>query len=105
MSRTRLVPTPGMLVISPLPEETMTKAGLHLVHQKETSSYVGEVIAYCPPADDPEDYFKVGQHVVIGKWAGTEVSVRKGIKTNNYLLVNEDSILAILEEEAEDGTE
>lgn len=100
--RTRLAPTPGMLVIEPMPEETRTEAGLYIVGSQETSSYVGTIIAVRVPVnDDPADYFKVGQQVIIGKWAGTTIKIRSGVKTREYLLVNEDSILATLEEEEE----
>jgi co-chaperonin GroES (HSP10) len=97
--RTRLRPSPGMLVVELLQEETMTESGLHLINAKETSSHIGVVKAINPPpSDDPADYFRIGDWVVIGKWAGTEVAVGPR-KEKKFLLVNEDSILATLEEE------
>lgn len=102
--RTLLKPTPGILIILPMPEEDRTASGLYLVASRESSTNIGIVFACCPPADDPAEYFQPGDHVVIGKWAGHEVTIlqRDGSR-QRYIIVNEDSILATLVEEAPDG--
>jgi co-chaperonin GroES (HSP10) len=103
--RTRLKPTPGILIIVPMAEETRTASGLHLPLARETSTNIGIVEAVCPPAGEAaEDYFKPGDHVVIGKWAGHEVTIQHTDGTRKrFIIVNEDSILATLEEEETSG--
>ncbi len=108
--RYKISPTPGMILVSPMPEEDRTASGLYLPGARDNSIFIGKVEAINPPVSrvagetDPDDYFKVGDMVLIGKWAGTEVSIRQNVVTEKYILINEDSILATLTEETEDGS-
>lgn len=95
-------PSPGMLVIQPWSEDDKSAGGIWIPATaiKEGAVVVGEVKAINPPpGDDPEDYFKVGDIVVIGKWAGTDIKLDP--RADKLIIVNEDSVLATLEPEPE----
>lgn len=99
-------PSPGMLVVAPLADEEMSAGGIWIpptvTARGQSSVTVATVERINPPkGDDPENYFKIGQLVVCGKWVGTEIEIGDGRK---YILVNEDSILATLEP-ADDNTD
>lgn len=95
---TTLKPTPGNLVVERLPEEEKTASGLYMVGTQEKSASVVRVLAINPPVDeDPENYFKVGDHLIVGKWQGTEVTVGRGLSEKKFMIINESSVLATLE--------
>lgn len=98
-------PSPGMLVIKPWTEDDKTAGGIWIpaTAVKEGSVTVGEVVAINPPpGDDPDNYFKVGDVVVIGKWSGTDIKLDP--RGHKLIIVNEDSVLATLEPEPVDDS-
>lgn len=100
---TRLKPTPGNLVVRELPESEMSESGYLYIPQtanRQNSARTVEILAINMPKDeDPDNYFKVGQIVIIGQWQGTEVTVGKGQNAVKQIIINESSVLAILEDE------
>jgi co-chaperonin GroES (HSP10) len=107
----KLNPTLGRIVISPMPEEQKTEAGIILVAAKEHSTSIATVIAVCAPyvaAPDDMDAmedgpnFKIGDIVVIGKWSGAEVTVGRGRDAQKSIIINESDVLATLTEDSSD---
>lgn len=91
-------PSPGMLVVRPWQDEELSHGGIWIpsTAQREGSTVLGEVLAINPPpSDNPDDYFKVGDIVMIGKWSGTDFKIDP--RGDKLILINEDSILATLE--------
>lgn len=104
---TKLKPTPGNLVVRELPESEMTESGylyIPATANRQDSAKTVEILAINPPDDeDPENYFKVGELAIIGRWQGTEVSVGRGQDRQTYMIINESSVLATIARE--DGDE
>lgn len=103
-------PSPGILVIEPFAEDEMTSGGLWIpaTAQREGAVMVGTVRHINPPVShvsgetDPDDYFKVGEVVVCGKWQGTDFKLDpRGPK---LVLVNEDAVLTTLEPDDDSTT-
>lgn len=98
---TKLKPTPGNLVVREFPESEMTDSGrlyIPATANRQNSAKVVEILAINPPPDeDPENYFKVGDRVIIGQWQGTEVTVGTGQNAVKQIIINESSVLATLE--------
>lgn len=93
-------PSPGMIVMQPWTEDEKSAGGLWIpaTAQREGAVTVGTILHVNPPlGDDPEDYFQVGDIIVVGKWVGT--SIKLDPRGDTLLLVNEDAVLTTLEED------
>ena len=77
-------------------EET-TNSGIILAPSAQEKPQVAEVIAVGPggivDGKEVEMYVKVGDRVITGKYAGTEVKLNK----EEYTIVRQSDILAIVE--------
>ena len=73
-------------------EET-TKSGIILTGSAKEKPQVAEVIAVGPGVKDNKMQVKVGDKVITSKFSGTEVK----IEGNEYIIVKENDILAIVE--------
>jgi len=89
----------GKRVLVKRAEATLTKGGILLPDSAQEKPKQGEVIAVGPGAmkDDgtvtPLD-LKVGDRVLFGAFAGTEV---KTDEEEDYLLMSEEDVLAVVE--------
>lgn len=77
--------------------ETTSESGIILATSKEKTDAIAEVIAVGPGVvidgtKIPMEV-KVGDKIIIGKYAGTEVKY----KNEDYIIVKQDDILAIIE--------
>lgn len=77
-------------------EET-TKSGIILSSASKEKSQIAEIIAVGPggnvEGNNIEMYVKVGDKVIINKYAGTEVKFEE----DEYLIVKQADILAVIE--------
>lgn len=77
-------------------EET-TKSGIILSSASKEKQQIAEIIAVGPggniEGNNIEMYVKVGQIVIINKYAGTEIKY----KDEEYLVVKQSDILAVIE--------
>ena len=80
------------VVIEPKEAETMTAGGLYIPDNAKEKPQQGTVVAVGPGSKDEPMEVKVGDAVLYGKYAGTEVTV--GDK--KYLIVKQSDILAII---------
>ena len=80
------------VVIEPKEAETMTAGGLYIPDNAKEKPQQGTVVAVGPGAKDEPMEVKVGETVLYGKYAGTEVTV----EAKKYLIVKQSDILAIL---------
>lgn len=100
---TKLKPTPGNLIVRELPTSEMTESGylyIPATANRQNGAKNCIILAINPPPDeDPDEYFKVGQQIIIGNWQGTEVTVGRGKDAQQQIVINESSVLAIVEEE------
>ena len=79
-------------MIEPKEAETKTASGLYIPDTAKEKPQQGVVIAAGPGKKDEPMEVKVGDQVLYGKYAGTEVTV----EDKKYLIVKQSDILAIL---------
>lgn len=85
-------PLADRVLIQPKEAETKTASGLFIPDTAKEKPQEGKVIAAGPGKKDEPMEVKVGDEVIYGKYAGTEVTV-DDVK---YLIVKQSDILAIL---------
>ena len=97
----RFRPLHDRVVVKRINAEEKTSGGIIIPDTAKEKPQQGEVIAVGPGGRDesgkliPID-LKVGDHVLFGKWSGTEVKL-EGIE---YLIMKESDIMGVLEEQA-----
>ena len=80
------------VLVEPKEAETKTASGLYIPDTAKEKPQEGKVIAAGPGKKDEPMEVKVGDEVLYGKYAGTEVTV----EGKKYLIVKQSDILAIL---------
>jgi chaperonin GroES len=92
-------PLHDRVVVKRIDAEEKTAGGIIIPDTAKEKPQQGEVIAVGPGGRDetgkliPID-LKVGDHVLIGKWSGTEVKL-DGVE---YLIMKESDVMGVLEE-------
>lgn len=91
-------PLADRVVVKLVEAEEKTKTGIFLTASAQEKPQVAEVVAVGPGARDDNGKLipmevKVGDKVITGKYAGTEVK----IDGNEYTIVKQSDILAIVE--------
>ena len=87
-----LKPLADRVLIEPKEAETKTAAGLYIPDTAKEKPQQGTVVAAGPGKKDEPMEVKVGDQVIYGKYAGTEVT----FEDKKYLIVNQSDILAIV---------
>ena len=90
--KTMIRPLADRVVIEPKAAETQTASGLYIPDTAKEKPQQGTVVAAGPGKKDEPMEVKVGDTVIYGKYAGTEVSV----DGKDYLIMKQSDILAIL---------
>ena len=85
-------PLADRVLIEPKEDETKTASGIFIPDTAKEKPQQGTVIAVGPGKKDEPMEVKVGDVVLFGKYAGTEVAVEE----KKYLIVKQSDILAIL---------
>jgi chaperonin GroES len=85
-------PLADRVLVEPKEAETKTAAGLYIPDTAKEKPQEGKVIAVGSGKKDEPMEVKVGDNVLYGKYAGTEVTV----EGKKYLIVRQSDILAIL---------
>ncbi|MBS7274553.1 MAG: co-chaperone GroES [Bacteroidales bacterium] len=85
-------PLADRVLIEPKEAETKTAAGIYIPDTAKEKPQQGTVVAAGPGKKDEPMEVKVGDQVLYGKYAGTEVTV----DDKKYLIVKQSDILAIL---------
>ena len=88
-----LKPLADRVIIKMVEAEETTKSGIILTGSAKEKPQVAEVIAVGPGVKDNKMQVKVGDKVITSKFSGTEVK----IEGNEYIIVKENDILAIVE--------
>lgn len=87
-----LKPLADRVVIKPTPAEEVTMAGIIIPDSAKEKPLKGEVLAVGNGTKDEEMVLKVGDNVLYGKYAGTEVE----LEGEKYLIMRQSDVLAIL---------
>lgn len=85
-------PLADRVLIEPKEAETRTASGIYIPDTAKEKPQQGKVVAAGPGKKDEPMEVKVGDEVLYGKYAGTEVTV----DDRKYLIVKQSDILAIL---------
>ena len=87
-----LKPLADRVLIEPKEAETKTAAGWYIPDTAKEKPQQGTVVAAGPGKKDEPMEVKVGDQVIYGKYAGTEVT----FEDKKYLIVKQSDILAIV---------
>ena len=85
-------PLADRVVIEPQEAQTKTASGLFIPDTAKEKPQQGTVVAVGPGKNDEPMELKVGDVVLYGKYAGTEVT----LDDKKYLIVKQSDILAII---------
>ena len=92
MSKVKIQPLSDRVLIEPVAAETTTASGIIIPDSAKEKPQKGTVVAVGKGTKDEPMTVKVGDLVLYGKYAGTELSV----EGNDYLIMRESDIFAIL---------
>lgn len=92
MSKLNIKPLADRVVIEPSPAEEKTAGGIIIAESAKEKPQRGTVVAAGPGKTDEPVTVKVGDTVLYGKYAGTEIS----LEGKEYLIMRESDILAIV---------
>lgn len=85
-------PLADRVVVEPKEAEAKTASGLYIPDTAKEKPQQGTVVAVGPGTKDVEMEVKVGDVVLYGKYAGTEVT----FEDKKYLIMKQSDILAII---------
>lgn len=85
-------PLSDRVVIEPAPAETKTASGIYIPETAKEKPQKGKVVAVGKGSKKHDMTVKVGDEVLYGKYAGTELK----LEGKDYLIMREDDILAIV---------
>ena len=85
-------PLADRVLIEPQEAQTKTASGIYIPDTAKEKPQQGKVLATGPGLKDEPMEVKVGDVVLYGKYAGTEVTVDE----KKYLIVKQSDILAII---------
>ena len=88
----KIKPLSDRVLIQPNPAEEKTAAGLIIPDTAKEKSLAGKVVAVGPGTSEVKMEVKVGDQVLYGKYAGTEVTV----EGETYLIMRQSDIFAII---------
>ena len=80
------------MLVEPKEAETKTAAGLYIPDTAKEKPQQGTILAAGPGKKDEPMELKVGDVVLYGKYAGTEITV----EGKNYLIMKQSDVLAVL---------
>lgn len=85
-------PLADRVVIEPAEAEEKTASGLYIPDTAKEKPQRGTVVAVGPGKKDEPTTVKVGEAVLYGKYAGTEINV----EGQDYLIMRESDLLAVV---------
>ncbi|MBN1597269.1 MAG: co-chaperone GroES [Bacteroidales bacterium] len=92
MSKVSIKPLEDRVLVEPQAAEEKTASGIIIPDSAKEKPQKGTVIAIGNGTKDIEMQIKVGDTVLYGKYAGTEISV----DNKDYLIMRQSDILAII---------
>lgn len=92
MSKLNIKPLADRVVIEPSPAETKTASGIIIPDSAKEKPQEGTIVAVGPGKKDEPLTVNVGDKVLYGKYAGTELK----LEGKDYLIMRESDIFAIV---------
>ena len=92
MSNVHIKPLADRVLVMPAPAEEKTASGIIIPDTAKEKPQKGEVVAAGPGKKDEPMTVKVGDHVLYGKYGGTEITVGG----TDYLIMRESDIYEVI---------
>lgn len=92
MANVNIKPLADRVLIEPMAAETKTASGIIIPDTAKEKPQKGKVVAVGPGTKDEDMTVKVGDAVLYGKYAGTDLKL-EGV---DYLIMRQSDILAIV---------
>lgn len=92
MSELKIKPLADRVLVEPEAAEEKTASGIIIPDTAKEKPQKGTVVAVGVGTKDEKMEVKVGDKVLYGKYAGTEITV----ENNDYLMMRQSDILAIV---------
>ncbi|MAJ37298.1 MAG: co-chaperone GroES [Flavobacteriaceae bacterium] len=92
MANITIKPLADRVLVEPMEAETTTASGIIIPDTAKEKPQKGIVVAVGPGTKDESMTVSVGDQVLYGKYAGTELK----LDGNDYLIMRESDILAIV---------
>lgn len=92
MSELNIKPLADRVVVEPSPAETKTASGIIIPDTAKEKPQEGTIVAIGPGKKDEPLTVQLGNKVLYGKYAGTELK----LEGKDYLIMREADILAIV---------
>ena len=92
MAKVKIKPLADRVLVEPAPAEEKTAGGIIIPDTAKEKPQKGTVAAVGPGKKDEPMTVKIGDEVLYGKYAGTEITI-DGV---NYLIMRESDIVAIV---------
>ena len=92
MSEVKIKPLEDRVLVEPQAAEEKTASGIIIPDSAKEKPQGGKVIAVGPGTKDVTMGVKVGDNVLYGKYAGTELS----LEGKDYLIMRQSDILAVV---------
>ncbi len=89
----KIKPLADRVLIEPKEAETKTVSGIIIPDNAKEKPQEGKVVAVGPGKKDEPMELKVGDNVLYGKYAGTEVNAPDG---KTYLIMRQSDVLAVV---------
>lgn len=92
MTKLNIRPLGDRVVVEPARAEERTASGIIIPDTAKEKPNQGTVVAVSEGDKDNQLTVKTGDNILYGKYAGTEIE----IEGNNYLIMSESDILAVV---------
>lgn len=92
MAKLNIKPLADRVLIEPAAAEEKTSGGIIIPDTAKEKPQKGKIVAVGPGKKDEPMTVKVGDLVLYGKYAGTEIN----IEGNDYLIMRESDVVAII---------
>lgn len=92
MADIKIKPLADRVLVEPMQAEEKTKSGIIIPDTAKEKPQRGTVVAAGPGTKDEKMEVKVGDVVLYGKYAGSELSV----EGKDYLMMRQSDILAVI---------
>jgi chaperonin GroES len=92
MNNVNIKPLADRVLVVPAPAEEKTASGIIIPDTAKEKPQKGQVVAAGPGKKDEPMTVKVGDHVLYGKYGGTEII----IEGTDYLIMRESDVYAIV---------
>jgi chaperonin GroES len=92
MSEVKIKPLADRVLVLPMEAEEKTSSGIFIPDTAKEKPQRGTIVAVGPGTKDVAMEVKVGDVVLYGKYAGTEISV----DGKDYLIMKQSDVLAVI---------